>query len=200
MFPSSSYSSPYFCVATMFFYLITWVFEKLLDGWMTLEEYVIDPATYQCERTLDRYRYGESAVVLPHYHEDWSDVVNTKSVQPLSFVRYLGYNGESYVLLQEDYFEPIDSYVYDARWTIDGVNYIDVTKLLRQIAGPCGDMHGQELTLQDIVRFLAYNEKRCRGEYTSASQLEWTCGKSLTHHICTEWDEVLDFIGCCNKN
>ncbi len=114
-------------------------------------------------------------------------------VQPLSQVRYIGTNGETYVLIQEDYFEPIDTYVYDAVWTTTGAVRVDVTRLLRQIAGPCGDMHGQELTLQDIVRFLAYNDKRCHGPYTSASQLQWTSGQTLTQYICSDWKEVLDF-------
>ncbi len=183
----------------MFFYLLTWSFEQLLAGWLVLEDYFFDPVAYQCKQWIERLRYGERVTTLPHYEDDWTYIIDMNhqplEVQPLSQVRYIGTNGEMYVLIQENHFDPIDTYVYDAVWTTTGTVRVDVTRLLRQIAGPCGDMHGQELTLQDIVRFLAYNDIRCRGPYTSASRLEWTSGQTMAHHICTEWNDVLDFTG-----
>jgi hypothetical protein len=181
----------------MFFHLLTWSFEHLLAGWVVLEDYIFDPIAHQCKQWIERFRYGERETILPHYEEDWTYIIDMNhqplEVQPLSQVRYIGTNGETYVLIQEDYFEPIDTYVYDAVWTTTGAVRVDVTRLLRQIAGPCGDMHGQELTLQDMVRFLAYNDERCHGPYTSVSRLQWTSGQTLTQYICSDWKEVLDF-------
>lgn len=188
----------------MFPYLVSWVFEILLGVSILFEEHIIDPCTKQCQVWAQRYRYGTKVVRLPQYDKDWNYIIDnhhqTLEVQPLSQVRYVGINGEVYVLIQEDYCEPADFYVYDAIWTTNGITHVDVTHLLRQIAGPCGDSHGQELTLQDIVRYLAFNDPRCRGPYTSASQLQWTCGKTLTQHCCNEWTEVMDFCGAMNNN
>lgn len=170
--------------------------DMIRDNFMLLyycyiEDRMVQPLCSFFRTVCNRVQFGRAASQISVKEDDWSGL-NLKS-QKLNYLHYITPYGHKYTYIYADTSESPDEAIFNAEF-VNGDTIVDITDEFRQIAGPLRDFHNQDLTMQDILQYLASVNTECKGPYGNSCILRWTSGTTLESTECSNWDQVVEMV------